>query len=179
MGISGTVWGGANFWIEAHKAWERLGKIIPADDRLAVQFERLVNEPDAVVSTICRFIGIPYEPTMLSIESDTTYLKPDPNKAAAWRDSAPESEIRAVELRTQPLLESAGYAPSGLAPLRDTARLRLWLALRKEIGRALARQRKYGLPLWLSAVVTRRLTLSKLHRRTVLRMHEIDRMQLK
>ena len=77
MGWSGTPWRGFNVWLSAEKSWQALQQIITKDQFIAVSFEELMADTPARLSEICDFLGVQYEPGMLSIDEDAIDIEGD------------------------------------------------------------------------------------------------------
>ncbi len=52
-------------WADQHRRIDEFLEPIPADRRLRVQFERLVSDPKATLSSICCSLGLEFQTTML------------------------------------------------------------------------------------------------------------------
>ena len=183
MGWAGNAWAGAEYWLRADAAWRRLRRAVPEERRLEVRFDELMNEPVAALTRITAFLGVGFDPAMLDIERDTTYRRPDRRQARSWRDDAADDDVRQVEARLGPRMAAAGYAPSGLpllplSPLREVS-----LRLGHRIGRMQASRRRYGLRLWSTHVLGRKLAwlpaFGEARRRARSAMAAIDEMHLK
>ena len=118
---AGNVWAATDIWIAADDAWQRLKAQVPESRRIELKFEDVVAQPEIELERICRFLGVSYEASMLDIEHDTTYRRPSKRDARSWRDDAPPQDVRIMEARFGTRLTRAGYAPSGLPPLRISA----------------------------------------------------------
>jgi len=164
MGWAGNAWGAAKIWEEAHEAWLRLRNSLPRERFIEVRFEALMADTEGELSRIARFLGTEYHPAMLELEGDTTYKRPDPKASKSWRNGAPQRDVREVEAALGPLLQDAGYEPSGLPPLRLGALRLLALTIEHRHGRMRFGQRRYGLGLWLGDAIARRLPLRPLRR---------------
>ena len=120
---------------------------------------------------------------MLDIERDTTYRRPSKSDARSWRDDAPPKEIRIMEARFGPRLKRAGYAPSGLPPLRISAGRSMLLRLDHRWGRMRASQRRYGFWLWAASVASRPLarfpTVREARSRVRAAMSTIDELHMR
>ena len=52
-------------WLSNFMQCERVYESLPANKRLRVRYEALATEPTAVMSNVCNFLNIPFEPDML------------------------------------------------------------------------------------------------------------------
>ena len=180
MGFAGTPYFGADFWLNAEIAWEKLSGQVSPEQRMEIRFEDLVADSPEKMAEICHFIGIEYEPTMLEIEADTTYSRPDPAAAKSWRDGASNDEVAQVETRIGlERLRASGYEPSGTSPIPQSAYQSLRIGLLEVSGRVGARIRTYGVSLWLQGVLSRRLPFRGWRERIQLRVDDIDNQLVK
>lgn len=157
MGWAGNVWTGVERWLEAEELWAQLCRKVPPERRYGLKYEELVQDPAGSLAGICRFLGVEYDPAMLDYATDTSYERPDPRLISQWKTKQTEHEVRLIESRIGPMLLERGYAPSGLPPLKVSAWARAKLRIQDRAFRIRFAQRRYGLRLWLSAVLARRI----------------------
>jgi hypothetical protein len=157
-GWAGNIYQGSEFWVAAENCWDSLVKHLPRDQALEIRYEALVRRTEAVLTDICRFVGVEYSEQMLEYRADAPqYPPPDPTLVAQWKTKLSPREVAAVEVQTARLLESRGYVLSGhpipnVGPLKHKllltdARLRrlgtridefgLWLVALDVLGRRL------------------------------------------
>ena len=120
------------------------------DKILTVNYEDLVQEPQAQLKRICRFIDEPFEPRMLdsSISSDSVPDWEEGWKAKAktgldtrrlqgWRKERSQQEIWAMNTIMGPMLRRFGYTDANLAdcPIGVKAKLLPLIALRLTVSR--------------------------------------------
>ena len=180
MGWAGTAWGGAATWMEAQQAWERLSKSAAKERIMQLQFESLIEQPEVELTRICQFLGTEFQSSMMEIEADTTYSRPNKSESKSWRDSAAPREVMQVEARVgSDALRHAGYVRSGLPTLRMSPLRRLLIHVEDVFIRARLRIGFYGLSLWSAAVVTRRLPFESLRESIQLKIDAIDNEQMK
>jgi len=179
MGWAGNVWAGVEEWIDAERLWERTRQMLPADRYIDARFEQLVTEPVPTLSRLCDFIGVPYDPAMLTYPQHTTYSLPDPSLAAQWKRKLTSEEIRLVEARIAEMLAERNYAPSGLPRLEVTRSMKRRLARQNTLGKLRFRIRRYGRGLVLAEYLTRRLGPARWNRRLTLKIQEIANRHLK
>jgi len=180
MGWAGTPYHGARKWLDAREAWARLGRQVPAERRLELRFEALVESPESELARVCEFLGTRFDSRMLEIDADTTYARPRRGESKAWRETASPDEIAQVEARVgEAALREAGYAPSGRPPLRLDAATRLRLSVAEVRGRVAFRIRRFGLGLWLTSLVAQRLPWPALRDRTQARIDTIQNQHMK
>lgn len=180
MGWSGTPWHGVEFWLDAEASWQRLCERVPAAQRMALHFEDLVADSPAVLTEVCKLLALEYEPTMLEIDADTTYSRPDPAAARSWRDSASKDEVAQVETRVGlDVLRSLGYEVSGGPVLAANLYNRSRIALLELTARTMAKVQRYGFGLWFCGVLARRLPFHRWREQLQLQVDEIDNQYLK
>lgn len=78
QGWVGHVYFGARYWLEAEQRWSSLVTALLEHQRTEVRYEELVYRPEAELSKLCEFLGVAYDPAMLSYDRDSTYSKPNP-----------------------------------------------------------------------------------------------------
>ncbi len=179
MGWAGNAWTGVGHWIDAEQLWDRLRRDLPPPQRFEVTYERLISDPVEELKRVCAFIGVEYDPQMLSYAGQSTYDKPDPSLGQKWRKGLNPIEIRLIEARVGTLLTDRGYEPSGLPPLRLTPLGRLKLRIQDRWVRFLNGRKRYGWRLWLERAAARRLGLWRWQQDVQVRCNEIDRLYLK
>ncbi len=120
-----------------------------------VVYERLVADPEGVVSELCRFVGEPFDPAMIAGRSDDTVAAPagragDDGRQAwrrdhharslapvstdslhRWRRELSRLEVALVERRCRRGMALLGYQPTATAPERVLA-----LAAGRAVGAA-------------------------------------------
>jgi hypothetical protein len=173
MGWAGNTWVGAERWMEAERLWERVRSELPAERYFETSFEALLENPEQLLTTLCEFLELNYDPAMLEYPADTTYGIPQPETAYSWKKKARPEEVQLVEARIGEMLAERGYSPSGLPELalsaRDIARLRR----QDRSARVKFRINQLGLPLYVAELVTRRLKMNRLHRPLKLKVQAI------
>lgn len=179
MGWAGTAWHATRLWLDSERQVKELAGVVPEGTILRVRFEDLVRRPTEELARICSFLGVAYDPRMLSYPADTTYPAPDASAAARWRTRMPEREVREVEARTTEQLRRRGYELSGLPPFRPSVASRCSLAVRDKSARIRFRLRRFGLRLVLAHAVANRLGLHGLAMRSRRRMDDIVQSRLR
>jgi len=178
MGWAGNVYHGAWPWLAAEDGWTAAteGRRVDVHE---VRYEDLVTAPEATLEELCAFLALPFDAGMLAYDAHSTYDRPDPGLTYQWRRKLAPRQIRQVEARLGPRLAAAGYAPSGLAPLRLSAPERLWLRAQNAAATRLHRIRRYGAPTILQRKLARILGLQSLEARAQARMDRITIRHLK
>lgn len=127
----------AHMWLEelayGFTAEEMLGK----DRCLRVRYEELLLSPEAVLQNICAFVGLSYDPAMISggglrvpkynhKQHSLVGQTPDTKRISAWREQLSAREIKIFEDVAGPMLLRLGYELSQEAtPKLPTFRERL------------------------------------------------------
>jgi hypothetical protein len=165
MGWAANVWKAAEFWTRAEESWKRLRERLTPDRYTEIKYEDLILNTEAELARLCTFLGVAYDPAMLSYADATTYDRPDPRLVQQWRKKYAEADLRVIEARIGPLLAERGYELSGLPPLTlgPWTQARLWADNR--LGMFRRNVRFLGPRLWFLELATRRLGLKGLHAR--------------
>ncbi len=179
MGWVGNMFTGAEYWLRAVRGWDRLCEMVREDRRIEVRYEDLVSDPEVNLRLVCDFLRVPYDPAMLNYPKDSTYDAPSRQFAAQWRRKLSIEEIELAESLMADMLMKRGYELSGYARREIDPALERRLRRQDRWYRARFRLRRYGLPVYLADIVTRRLGLSSLQRRVRLRMNAIETRYLK
>lgn len=178
-GLAGNLYTAAQTWINAEALWSKFSREISADRWIEVRYEDLVTEPEAVLTRICEFLGVPYDRAMLEYPQDSTYEPPSPAKLYQWRAKCTPDEIRLAEARMGDLLVERHYELSGHPPLDVSPLMRMRLRTQDRLYRLSCRRRKYGTPLWLAELIARRCRLRSWHKVLQRRIDDIDEQHLK
>ena len=107
MGWAGNMYMAVEPWLRAETLWSSLSGRLPADRWMEIRFEKVVSEPETVLTRFCEFIGVPYDPMMLE------YLQGLDLRAAVAREDEPvedEGDTRRGPARRGPHWEPAGRA---------------------------------------------------------------------
>lgn len=179
MGWAGNAWTGVGRWIEAETLWDNLCMRVPDERRYEVHYEQLLTDPARVLSGICQFLGVDYDPSMLSYPDDTTYEAPDASLAHQWKRTASPFEVRLVESRVGDLLARRGYEVSGQPYVRVGPLRRAWLGLQDWMARFRFRLKRYGIGLVIASAISRRLGWQSWHRRCSLKVNRITTAHLR
>lgn len=152
MGWAGNVYHGTRIWLETERIWERcLPRLKPAQV-YELHYEDLVRSPETALTEVCGFLGVPYDPAMLSYDETSTYGAPDPSLVEQWRRKQSPRDLGLVEGRLGPLLEARGYAPSGHPQISPNQAERMALLLEHKASIWKTRIKRYGVvdPLLIS-----------------------------
>ena len=162
MGWAGNPWSAARDWVSAECAWDRLAPRLADDRKFELRMETLVSEPENTLQRVCAFLGIAYTDAMLSYPQRTTYAPPSASAAYRWKKTLKPGDVRQVEARVGALLTDRGYdATTDLKPLGIL--YRSWLKITDRYAHARWRMRHYGMKLYFSELISRRLGFKAWH----------------
>lgn len=178
MGWAGNVHQGVGLWMNTEDGWKDATSQRDVVAH-AVRFEELVANPDDALRRICAFLGLPFDPAMLAYDATSTYDKPDARLAFQWKRKLSPRDVRRVEARLGPRLAAAGYAPSGLPPLRLSRAERAWLQAQNFVSTKSRLVLRYGLGNVLQRKFARLVGLHKMEAEAQQRMDDITRRLLK
>lgn len=179
MGWAGNVWIGVERWIQAECLWGLLSQKLLAEQKIELTYEELISDPVNTLSRLCNFIGIPYEPAMLSYPQKTTYDFPDSSLIAQWKRKMSEREIQLVESRISSMLVERGYQLSELPLLTVTSAMEQRLKLQDWWSRIQFRLQRFGLILFLSDYLSRKFGITQWQKRVKLQINAIEKAYLK
>jgi hypothetical protein len=179
MGWAGNVWTGVENWIEAEQLWDHFKLSLTPNRYVEVTYESLIAQPQATLTGICEFIGVPYDEAMLSYNENTTYDKPDPHLIAQWKRKLSDWEIQLVESRIDSMLVDRGYELSGLPPIKVTNLMERKLKLQSWYARAMFRYNRFGPKLFLADYLSRKMRLKSWQTNIRLQMNQIETACLK
>jgi hypothetical protein len=174
-GWAGNVYQGAEYWIEAESCWDAVVPRLTRGQMIEIHYEDLVLRTEAVLTEICRFVGVAYSDEMLGYGADAPqYPPPDPRLVAQWRTALAPRDVALVEVRAARLMQARGYAPSG-HPLPKVGRFEHELLLRSaQLTRLRTRLDTLGPRVVAMDVVGRRLGLRRLAMRAQTRINAFE-----
>lgn len=172
LNFAGHVMFGVDHWVETERDWQAHG-LQDGLDAMTLRYEDLVRAPTDELARLCGFLGLDFDPAMLSYDGTTTYEKPDASLIDQWKHKLSPREIQLIEYRIGDLLEAAGYAPSGYDPLPPSALEGVTLSLqnRARIWRVMIN--RYGIVDPVARGVGRRLGLTGVARAAQARMDKV------
>ncbi|MGL5795516.1 MAG: sulfotransferase family protein [Waterburya sp.] len=179
MGWYGNFWRGVEYWEKSEQLWTTLEKVIPANQKIEITYESFMSKTVETLTQVCNFIGITYNPKMLTYPQTTTYTLPDPSFIGQGRYKMSEYEIRLVESRIAEMLVLRGYKLSGLPLLNVNATMQRWLRLQDWWKRIQLRIEKYSLPLFLSDYLSRNFGFPNWQKSIKLQLNAIENADLK
>lgn len=162
MGWAGNSYYGASHWIGTEQDWDAAA--IPATQVLTVHYETLMANLEPELTRICEFLGLAFDPAMLTYYENSTYGPPDPGIAQKWKVKASPREVALIEGRVGPLLEARGYEPAG-APATPRVLERLQLTVQSRYKRWQHNINRYGFGLFAGHHAARALGLKGLARK--------------
>jgi hypothetical protein len=174
MGWAGNMYTAVENWVQAEQLWLDLGRRVPADRLYELKYEDLVAHPEATLTALCRFIGVPYDPAMLSYPEHTTYDLPSAAFAHQWRTKLTPAEVALAEARIGPMLVERGYELSG----HPTPTLPAWKVaihrLQSRLRTFEFRRRRHGTGLCLAFALAKRTGPESWRRALERRIDDID-----
>lgn len=179
MGWAGNVWTGVERWIEAEILWHKLCQTVPEEQRTEVRYENLISDSVNALTNLCEFMGLPYNPAMLSYPQTTSYSLPNPKLIYQWRNKLSATEMQLVEARTRDMLVERGYQLSGLPLLKVSPLKELRLKLQDWWARVQFRVQRLGLPLFMSDYLSRKLAIEQWQRQVKLQINTIEEAHLR
>jgi len=179
MGWAGNAWVAAETWLQAEKTWEKFRGRLSGDRYFDIRFEALVRDPAPSLTELCAFLGVPFCSEMLTYPERTTYSLPDPSIAEAWKARASGTEVRLIESRCERMLQKRGYRLSTSPTMRIGKPRALWLRMQSRFRKIGFRIHAFGLTHVVAEFAARRFGAKRLHRRLVLRQHDVTNAGLK
>lgn len=179
MGWVGNVYHGTRYWVEAVERWKRLESVLAPSQKHQLKYEDLIRDPDHELRKICEFLEVPFDRAMLEYTQDSTYGAPDVSLVEQWRTKLSDDEVRWVESICGPLMREVGYEPRHAAAAGPTPYERLKLAVQNRTSRVQRNLDVYGLPLYLSWQLTKRMPRNPLQKRVLRRVQDVDQQRLK
>jgi hypothetical protein len=179
MGWSGNVWTSCFAWQRMEELWDRVAPQLEARSH-ELRYEDLVTRPEETLRRLCDFLSLDWEPeALLSYPERSRYGPPDAKLAEQWRRKLSARELSLLEGAIGPMLARRGYPSSGATPHRPGRLERLWLRVQDRVSREWFRVRRFGLPLVLADIATRRVGSAALRRRVQYRVDAIRTQHLR
>jgi hypothetical protein len=179
MGWAGNTWFGIDHWLETESDWERHGAGLPPEQVCLLRYEELLGAPEETLTRVCAFLGVAYDPAMLTFAETSTYEPLDPKLAYQWRRRQRPDEIANVEHKIGALLEARGYSSSGM-PQRGPDRLkRLLLTVQNRVHVWKFRLQRFGFVDPVIAAISRRSGVPALGKGAQARLREKQKKYLK
>lgn len=178
QGWAGNAYEAAKMWLTAESLWADLAPRIGADRRHEVRYEDLVVRPEETLGSLCKFLGVPYDPAMLSYPQSSTYGAPSPSLSGQWQ-RMPPGELSTLESRLGEMLARLGYPPSGQPARRPSRTRQAMLHWHHRVRHATFRCRRLGPKLFLTDLIARRLGLRSLQRHLTKDLQAVERRHLR
>ncbi|WP_317930300.1 sulfotransferase [Halioxenophilus sp. WMMB6] len=180
MGWAGTGWRAADYWLKSKENWKKLCTVVKPENRLELRFEDLIANTETELTKVCEFLGVEYEPTMVEIEGDTSYKRPNAAEASSWEKKANPRFVAEVETKIgKPAILASGYKVSDNPAISTSLFARVVLKLKDSWICTRYRISLYGFRLWLDSVLARRTGFSSWQNSVQIRMNAINVTRLK
>jgi hypothetical protein len=178
MGWVGNAYHGTPYWIEPVRRWQAFEPQLRAEQKHQLRYEDLIRQPHEELAKICEFLGISVSEKMLDYPNDTTYAKPDPSLTEQWRTKLSTQEVSWVESRCKPWMQVHGYSLDTTAE-PPNAMESMQLAWHNRWSRVQSNVGVYGLPLYLSWQLAKRMPYNPMQKRILRRVDDIRKSRLK
>lgn len=179
MGWCGNVYFGVDHWIKTEHSWEKLEQQLKPGQYSTLYYEKLIEEPETVLTAICTFLNLPFSHQMLEYPQHSSYGRPDKSLIQQWKRKLSNRDIQHVETKAGDLMEQKGFQLSGLPKTQIGLLEKIKLAFQNKQFRVIFGIRRYGISLYASERLTKIFGLEKLHKEFVLARQEIDKKHLK
>jgi predicted nucleic acid-binding protein len=156
IGLAGNSYYGVQSWIDTERDWDATAPLLTDRPVRELQYERLLENPEAALHEAAGLFGVEYDAGFLSYPERSTYDQPDASLATQWRHKLSAREVALIEYRVGPLLEARGYAHSGAPRLVPGLATRSLLWLGHTRGKWRWRFERFGLTDSLIAAIGRR-----------------------
>ncbi|MEM7809654.1 MAG: sulfotransferase, partial [Planctomycetota bacterium] len=167
LGWSGHIWQAADPWLDAELLWEQFAPKLADDRKHELIFERLVSEPEAELTRLAAFLGVDYDPAMLSYPDDTTYEAVNAKLAGQWKGKMSDRDLQLIDQKLGSWLDRYGYErhePGRDASTGPSKLKLLQFRVKNKVGVVGNEIKKYGWRPMLAKGVGRRLRIAPLHR---------------
>ena len=144
----------ALWWEWQVRLGREAGAALGPERYLEIQYESLVDDPAAACRTLCAFLDVPYEASMLAFHEGRTREEPGLDAKQAWRPvtrglrdwgtELPAGELERFEAASGELLDELGYERGAPSPGSDAVE-RAALA-RRSFAADIGRRRNRRLP---------------------------------
>jgi hypothetical protein len=110
----------ANFWLQKLSHGLAAERFLPKEEIIRVHYEDLLLQTKSTINTICDFLSMDYEPSLLGATqyTESAYKEqrhrhvgkpPQTDRADAWKNELSEREIELFESSTGEMLDHLGY----------------------------------------------------------------------
>jgi Sulfotransferase family len=179
MGWRGNVYYGVEHWIATELSWDVLEKALSPEQYTTLYYEKLIENPEIVLNDLCRFLGVPYNASMLDYPLHSTYKKPDKSLIQQWKHKLSQREVQYVEAKAGHIMVEKGFQMSGFPSIQIGSMEKLKLALQNKFYRINFGLKKYGLVLYTIEKTTKFLGLKELNKKYFLMKEEVNKKHLR
>ena len=179
MGWAGNVYFGVDYWIDTEKSWDRLEKNLLTEQYITLYYEDLIAKPEAELTRLCQFIGVPYSSSMLDYDNYTTYAKPNNELIRQWATTLKPNEIMLVESKAITLMQARKFELSGYSIEHPDALTKIILNLKNKIFKFKHGINRYGWRLYCLEKLAKLINMDSLHRKCIQQKNQIDIKYLK
>lgn len=155
MGWSGNPYYGVDVWRQAERDWYAAEPLL-AGPKTQIAFEAMTQDPKGELSRVLREIGLPFDDAVLTPHEGSTYSPPTADRNYAWKSTLPASEAAEIDWRIKDVPDDGFYERS---PSEPTAARKASLFMASKVGQHKFAIDRYGLPLHLASLATRKLHL--------------------
>lgn len=178
MGWAARPYYGIDHWIATETSWQQAEALADPARVHTLRYETLFRDMDRELKSVCGFIGVDYNPAMLTYHERSSYAPPDPKLVEQWRHKCSDYDIALVEGKAGDLMRACGYAPTGAGHVpRGVEALKLKVEQKLYLWRF--GMKRYGGALFWSEKLSRLFKLRAANTRIRLRMNDIHQAQLK
>ncbi|MCJ7601447.1 MAG: sulfotransferase [Desulfobulbaceae bacterium] len=114
-------------WCEHAALTMKYKKLLSADHFITVKYEDIISDPEKTLTSICKFIGVDFEPAQLVYSAKSNVVPHwekewksksstilDKNRIAAWRNSKDRCQLWTMNCMMGTMLEKLGYPDTDL-----------------------------------------------------------------
>ncbi|GJL94066.1 MAG: hypothetical protein DHS20C05_04710 [Hyphococcus sp.] len=162
MGWAGNVYHGVDHWVASEKSIDELKAKVSADQLFQLKNEDLIKDPQNALARLCEFLGVGFDPLMLTYPENSTYKAPDMSLVEQWRRLQTPHEVGLVEGKVSEMLIARGYELSGNPVVSPGVIERFKLSLNNRLGRFSFAAKRNGFGLAVLEILARRLPITRL-----------------
>lgn len=156
---AGNTWYGVEHWLGTERGWDRCVARFSEGQTHLLRYEDILAAPEAELTGLCQFMGLGYDPAVLTYSETSSYEALDPKLSFQWKRKQSKQDVQHTEFKAGALLVARGYEPSGFPITEPSAfqRIRLWIDQKSYTWKI--RFRRYGYRDPILAYLGRRLGL--------------------
>lgn len=155
MGWAGNPYYGVDVWRQAERDWYAAEPFITGP-QTQIAFEAMTADPKGELSRVLGDIGLSFDDAVLQPEEGSTYGPPSPDRNYAWKGVLSAVEAAELDWRISDVPDDGFYDRS---PAEPGAMRKAQLFLANKAGRQAFAIDRFGLPLQLASLATRRLPI--------------------